>query len=183
MPMEDFYPEKVLKFCPRCAGAFSPVVGSNSLKCGACGFHMFYNPATATGAIIRDPEGRILLTKRAHEPVKGTWDVPGGFVSPLETAEDCIRREIEEELGIELAGIAYFASVPNRYLFSGMVVFTTDIAFLADLPPGAEIRPADDVDGYKFFEPEEVDLPSVGLESARRILELYLIRQRGAGAG
>lgn len=176
--LRDKYPDKVFRYCPRCTEKLRPVRGSNSLRCTVCRFHLFYNPATATTALIRDTKGRLLFTRRAHEPAMGSWDLPGGFVSPMESAEDCIRREIAEELNIRLGNLAFFCSMPNRYLYSDMVVFTTDIVFLADLPPRSRIRPADDVSEHAFFAPSEIDPAELGLESARGILKLYVKTRR-----
>jgi 8-oxo-dGTP diphosphatase len=53
-------------------------------------------------AIVRD--GRILLIRRAREPEAGCWSLPGGKVDPFETVQAAARREVVEELGIELVG-------------------------------------------------------------------------------
>ena len=50
-----------------------------------------------------DADGRVLLGRRAIEPWLGFWDTPGGFVSPGESLEDAVRRELREEAGIEIA--------------------------------------------------------------------------------
>ncbi|MBY9068471.1 NUDIX domain-containing protein [Hyphomonas sp. WL0036] len=63
------------------------------------------------GAAITDTEGRILLIQRLKEPEAGAWGLPGGKVDFGERAEDTARREIHEELGveIELTGLACIA--------------------------------------------------------------------------
>lgn len=63
------------------------------------------------GAAITDAEGRILLIQRLKEPEAGAWGLPGGKVDFGERAEDTARREIQEELGIdiELTGLACIA--------------------------------------------------------------------------
>ena len=57
-----------------------------------------------TAAVIGGPDGRILVCSRpAGKHMAGKWEFPGGKIEPGETAEACIRREIREELGMEIA--------------------------------------------------------------------------------
>ena len=57
-----------------------------------------------TAAVIGRADGRILVCSRpAGKHMAGKWEFPGGKIEPGETAEACIRREIREELGMEIA--------------------------------------------------------------------------------
>jgi NADH pyrophosphatase NudC (nudix superfamily) len=114
--MNNTYPEKVMKFCPRCSGLFVPQPDF-SFICEACGLHFFSNACAAVCALIPGSDGRILITKRAKEPKKGMLDLPGGFVDPLESIEDALRREIREELGVAVLDSKYLCSFPNRYVY------------------------------------------------------------------
>jgi len=54
-------------------------------------------------AVIADSEGKILIDRRKQEGLLGgLWEFPGGKIEPGESVEDCVRREIKEELGIEI---------------------------------------------------------------------------------
>ncbi|MGD1953351.1 MAG: 8-oxo-dGTP diphosphatase MutT, partial [Leptolyngbyaceae cyanobacterium] len=54
-------------------------------------------------AVIYDDDGRILIDRRKQEGLLGgLWEFPGGKIAPNETFEDCVRREIKEELDIEI---------------------------------------------------------------------------------
>lgn len=58
----------------------------------------FKNPGTTTDLIVENKNGKILLIKRKHEPFKGKWALPGGFLNyGEETLEECAVRELEEE--------------------------------------------------------------------------------------
>ena len=57
--------------------------------------------ATA-GAIVLDDEGRLLLLKHVFRAGSG-WGIPGGFVEAGEQPEEAVRRELREEVGLELA--------------------------------------------------------------------------------
>lgn len=51
-------------------------------------------------AIVRDPEGRVLVVKPTYKP---GWDLPGGMAEQNEAPEDAVRRELAEELGLEVS--------------------------------------------------------------------------------
>lgn len=57
-------------------------------------------PVLGVGAVVLDGQGRVLLVKRAHEPLKGEWSLPGGGVEVGETLEAAVAREIREETGL-----------------------------------------------------------------------------------
>jgi len=58
-------------------------------------------PLLGVGAIIEN-QGRILLVRRAHPPLKGEWSIPGGLVEVGETTKAAITREVLEEAGLEI---------------------------------------------------------------------------------
>ncbi len=59
-------------------------------------------PEAGCGAAIRDAQGRLLLIRRLREPEAGAWGLPGGKIDFGEPAMETARREIAEELGIEI---------------------------------------------------------------------------------
>jgi 8-oxo-dGTP diphosphatase len=52
--------------------------------------------------------GKILLVERGKEPLKGYWSIPGGIVETGEKLEEAIRREVEEETGLEVEPYSMF---------------------------------------------------------------------------
>ena len=56
-------------------------------------------PIVGVGAVIVDG-ARVVLVKRAHEPLKGEWSLPGGAVEIGETLADAVVREVHEETGL-----------------------------------------------------------------------------------
>ncbi len=49
--------------------------------------------------VVRD--GKALIVKRAHEPRKGEWSLPGGLLDLGESLTDAVRREVKEETGLD----------------------------------------------------------------------------------
>ena len=83
------------------------------VRCQACHMELYFNPGTAVCALLTNDKDELLVVIRAHEPEKGMWDLPGGFVDPGETAEQAVHREISEELNIEVQDLNYLCSAAN----------------------------------------------------------------------
>jgi 8-oxo-dGTP diphosphatase len=58
-------------------------------------------PVVGVGAVIVK-DGKAIIIKRAHEPYKGQWSIPGGRVELGERLADAVRREMREETGLEV---------------------------------------------------------------------------------
>lgn len=67
-------------------------------------------------AVIRQENGQILIDRRRSEGLLGgLWEFPGGKIEPEETVEDCIKREIAEEIGIEIAVKEHLITIEHAY--------------------------------------------------------------------
>lgn len=170
----EFYPEKILNFCPRCGSKQFNVLNPKAKKCDDCNFIYYSNASAATAAIIRDSEGKILFARRAFEPFKGSLDLPGGFVDPNETLENTLTREIKEELNLTLKEFRYWKSFPNEYFYSGLVYFTLDLFFLCEVESFEPIQVADDVTEFEFLKPTKELIDSIGLLSIKKIIKEYI---------
>ena len=85
-------------------------------------------------ALVR--RGRELLLGRSPHFPPGMYSALAGFVEPGETLEQCVAREVEEEVGVRVANSRYFASQPWPFPALLMIAFVCDWA-------GGEIRPQD----------------------------------------
>ncbi len=101
---------------------------------------------TVDAAVVRGKE--ILLVKRGREPYKGTWSLPGGFVSSGETVEAATLRELEEETGIKgtIGPLVGVYSDPRRDPRG----HTCGIVHLVHAPDGAP-KGADDAEDARFW--------------------------------
>lgn len=66
-------------------------------------------------AAIIQHEGRIYAARRSAGPFEGGWEFPGGKLEEGESAEQALKREVREELGVELSTIWYLDSVEHDY--------------------------------------------------------------------
>ena len=167
-------PIKVFKYCPRCGSMEFISDSFKSLKCNKCGLHFFVNSSAAVAALITNDKNELLFTVRAFEPCKGMLDLPGGFVDPGETVEDSLYREIKEELNLDIQEVSYFSSFPNEYLFSGLTVFTIDLAMICKVTDFSTIRSADDVADFIFISPDNIDYSRIGGDSIRKIVKRFV---------
>jgi ADP-ribose pyrophosphatase YjhB (NUDIX family) len=163
------------RFCPRCAFPRPRIEHNRQLRCDACGLRFFFNTAAAAAAFILAGE-ELMLCVRAHEPGQGLWDVPGGFIEFDETIEDGLRREIREELNIELAELHYLTSAPNDYLFAEIPYKTADMFFVGVASNPDDAQPADDVADIVRIHPQSVDPARFAFESTRRAFAVLLQR-------
>ena len=68
------------------------------------------------GVAVIDRQGKILIDRRRAEgDMGGLWEFPGGKIEPGETIEECIKREIEEELNIEIAVGDRLTTITHAY--------------------------------------------------------------------
>ncbi len=66
--------------------------------------------------ILRDAEGRILVTERLEDgPFYGLWEFPGGKIGDGEAPEHALSRELREEIGIEAGDAHFFLQLEHRY--------------------------------------------------------------------
>jgi mutator protein MutT len=65
--------------------------------------------AVTAGAVITDNRGRVLLLKHRFRPGTG-WGIPGGFMQEGEQAEEALRRELREEVGLEVEKVELFTT-------------------------------------------------------------------------
>lgn len=96
------------------------------------------------GALIIEGD-QILLVKRGKEPLKGWWSLPGGKLEAGELLEDCVRREVREETGLEIE-VVCLIEVFERFLRneSGNLEHHFVLMDYLCRPAGGELRAGDD---------------------------------------
>ncbi len=172
----SFIDEIDIPFCPKCGHAFTKMSSRNTV-CGNCGLDYYVNPRPCNAIIITDNKKRILLVKRAIDPFKGLWDLPGGFIDIGETAEESVLREAKEELGVEVDKIQYLFSGYDRYEYKGLNYHTLGFVFTAQILSGV-IQPLDDVGEIKYFSEEEIPWTKLAFPVLQETLKQFFQRQK-----
>ena len=131
------------RFCGRCGAATEDKADERAKRCPACG-HVVY-PRVSPAMMVLVTRGRELLLARANRFPQAMFSALAGFVEPGESIEDCIHREVREEVGIEVDHLRYFASQSWPFPHSLMIAFNAEYA-------SGEARPCDpEIAEVKWF--------------------------------
>lgn len=158
--------EETNRFCGRCGTPLGRGQEEYAKRCDACGLHIFppVTPAIIIGVVNNNT---LLLAHNARFP-DGLYSLVAGFMEPGETIEQCARREVAEETGIDIEDIRYFGSQPWPFPHSLMIGLTGKYAGGSIRPDGMEITDA------AWFSPQELPkLPPQGSIS-REIIDWFI---------
>jgi NAD+ diphosphatase len=153
-------------FCHVCGGAMRLSEDVRAKNCPTCGRLEF--PRISPAVIVLIERGREVLLARAARFTENMYSVLAGFVEPGESLEEAVRREVAEEVGIELADITYFGSQPWPFPDSLMIGFTARWAGGDIVIDGEEIVEA----GWYSVE----NLPPIPgrISIARRLIDWFI---------
>lgn len=114
--------ERTSGFCPVCGHAMEPVAKEWMRRCPQCGHMRYPQVSPAVLALVHDGADRVLL---AHKPGWGDrYSILAGFVLPGESLEECVAREVEEEVGVQVTDLVYEGSQPWPFPHQLMIGFT-----------------------------------------------------------
>jgi NAD+ diphosphatase len=166
--------DRTHRYCGRCGAPTREKENERAKECSVCGYVAYPRVSPAMMALVT--RGRELLLARSHRFPPGRYSALAGFVEPGETIEDCVRREVKEEVGIDVDGIRYFASQSWSFPHSLMIAFTAQYAGGELQPDGREIAEV------RWFAPDALpDMPP-SLSIARRLIDATAARLRGESA-
>lgn len=168
-------PADLFRHCPQC-GKAQPATGRAPFHCEACGFLFYFNPAIAVGAVLLAPDDTVLLIRRARDPHQGKLSVPGGFVDVGEVAEDALRREIREEVGLEVKRLDYFCSLPNQYHYRGVTYQVLDFFFIGQVDSKSVQTDPGEVAEVCWLPRSQIALDGIAFDSVREMLRRFIER-------
>jgi NAD+ diphosphatase len=166
--------DKVYKYCPRCSASLENLI--SHLKCNQCGLNFYLNPKPCTAIILQNELDEYLFVERAVEPKKGYWDFPGGFTERNENSEKSIKREVKEEIDIEIEDLKYIGSATDMYLYQEIGYDVLCSFYTGKVPKDAVLKPQDDVASYKYFKLEDFPLDKLSFPSMNVAIQMITKR-------
>ena len=163
---------KIFNFCPSCGSKDIFFDDIKKFNCKECSFTFFNNVATAVAAILEHDQ-KILFTIRGKDPCKGKLDLPGGFVDPKESAENALRREIKEELRIDIEDLEYQGSFPNIYEYKNVVYKVCDLFFYSRIDKLPSDYDKSEIEELVLINRSEIPIDELAFESSRMCLRLF----------
>ena len=157
------------RYCGRCATPTEASPNERSLRCPNCGLSAFPRLAPAIITLVEREDGRALLARNANWPVE-MYSCLAGFVEPGETMESALRREVLEEVGIEVGDVRYFSSQPWPFPHSLMIGFFATYE-------GGEIKvDGEEISDARWFAPDAMPMIPGPISIARRLIDDWLAR-------
>jgi NAD+ diphosphatase len=158
--------DRTHQFCGQCGTPTIDKRDERAKICPKCSLASF--PRMSPAIIVAIQKGDQILLARASRFPNAMYSVLAGFVEPGETLEECLRREVREETGVEVENIKYFGSQPWPFPNSLMIAFTADYS-------GGEITidEKEIVDAGWFL---AEDLPTIPekISIARRLIDWFV---------
>jgi len=162
--------DKAHQFCGMCRGELKPRNDMRAKECAGCGRIEF--PRISPAIIVLVEREDTLLLARSPRFRDQFYSVLAGFVDPGESLEEAVRREVREEVGINVKDITYFGSQPWPFPDSLMIGFTAQYE-------SGELK----IDGQEIIEAgwyRAKDLPRIPgkLSIARRLIDWFVEKHK-----
>lgn len=170
--------ERDHQFCGRCGAPTEPVHGERARRCSSCGLSNYPRiaPAIIVAVTRQAADGPRILLARNHRFPAGRYSVIAGFVEAGETLEECVRREVGEETGVQITNIRYFGNQPWPFPNSLMIGFTAEYA-------GGDITLGDDeIADAQWFAPDALPLVPPKISIARKLIDDFVARHTASPA-
>lgn len=154
------------KFCGVCGTPTEKKSNEHAKVCPKCG-HMSY-PRLSPAVIVAVTKGDKLLLASNKNFTSNMYSVLAGFVEAGESLEECVKREIKEEVNIEVKNIKYFGSqswpFPNSYM----------IGFTAEYESGEIKVDGNELSDAKWFSVNEIPNIPGSISISRRLIDWYI---------
>ena len=155
------------RFCGRCGAETVPGREELAKQCPRCG--MVFFPRLSPAAIVLVHRGDELLLARSPHFPPGMYSALAGFVEPGESIEETVRREVREEVGVEVGDVRYFGSQPWPFPNSLMIGFIADYA-------GGELKIGDplEIEDARWYRTNDLPELPPKVSIARAMIDAFL---------
>jgi NAD+ diphosphatase len=161
-------------YCGRCGTPTVVKAGERARQCPSCGQVHYPRIAPAVMALVRNGN-QLLLARSPHFPA-GMHSALAGFVEPGESLEQCLVREVREEVGVEVTNLRYFSSQPWPFPHSLMIAFQCDYA-------GGKITPEPgEIEAAGWFDLDNLPVLPNKISIARRLIDTTIAQIRSEKA-
>ena len=162
--------DRTHRYCGRCGTPTRDKDGERAKQCPGCGYVAY--PRLSPAMMVLVTRGRELLLARPNRFPGAMYSAHAGFVEPGETIEDCIHREVREEVGVEVADLAYFGSQSWAFPHSLMIAYTARYA-------GGELKPDPaEIAEVHWFPVDALPALPTTVSISRRLIETTAARLR-----
>jgi len=164
-------------YCRVCGSITTPVFVDGRMRdvCPKCGEITYAQWKVSAGVRVVN-DGKLLLVKRGHDPYRGTWHMPAGYVEIDETPAQAAEREAHEETGLTVrAGRLVDCYLDTNDPRGNVIILLYD----ASVQDG-KLTPSTETEALGFFSPEELGgLPLAGMSAEKQVSDwLSEIRSR-----
>lgn len=159
------------RFCGSCGQPMTQVPGERAMACSGCRLHSY--PRISPSMIVLITRGDEILLARSPRFVSGVYSTLAGFVEPGESAEDCVVREVREEVSLEVRDIRYMGSQCWPFPHSLM------LGFHAEYAGGSIVPQADEIEDARWFSVHALPPLPAPRSIARYLIDLYVARRLG----
>ena len=164
--------DRTHRYCGRCGTPTRDRDNERAKECPACRYIAYPRVSPAMMALVT--RGKEVLLARATRFTTGMYSALAGFVEPGETIEDCVVREVREEVGVEVTNLRYFASQSWSFPHSLMIAYTAEYA-------GGDIRLDDaEIADARWFSVDAMPPTPPSVSIARRLIDTTVERLRAS---
>lgn len=159
------------RFCGRCGATMQPRGEERAMECSTCDLRQY--PKLAPCIIVLITRGDEVLLARSPHFRPGFFSTLAGFIEPGESVEECLHREVMEEVGVEVDQLEYLGSQNWPFPNSLMMGFHARYVSGNIIPQPGEIEEA----GWWHVD----DLPGIPPPGSisRWLIDCHLVRLRG----
>ncbi|MEX6503754.1 NAD(+) diphosphatase [Pseudomonas zhanjiangensis] len=159
------------RFCGSCGEPMLPMPGERAMGCQRCEQHHY--PRLSPSMIALVTRGDEILLARSPRFVTGVYSTLAGFVEPGESVEQCVAREIREEVGVEVTNLQYLGSQGWPFPHSLM------LGFHAEYAGGDIVMQAEEIEDAQWFDVHRLPPLPAPRSIARYLIDVYVARRLG----